>query len=117
MVLHFLSWNVAGCIRLCARGQRLRPIGAYFERHGADVVCIQEAKGPRASNGEGLKLSARLKGWESFWDVARCKSLGFNGVTMRREVGFISRRSPARRTPTRQAWAMRKDRNGKVCGF
>ena len=108
MVLHLVSWNVAGwesTLRLIARDygpsslttKRKNVNGnaaaLYFDRHGlADIVCIQEAKiqRRRLESGEGVKLGARLDGWESFWAACTDSSaLGFNGVTTWARKGLV----------------------------
>jgi len=68
-------------------------VGPFFDRHGADIVCLQEVKVARSrlEGGEAMKLGAQEEGWESFWAPCRVEtSRGFQGVaTFARAGGTV----------------------------
>jgi exonuclease III len=91
-----LSWNVAGLKPLAHRIQESysnknggekqhasAAFAAFFHRHGADLVCLQEHKIPKSqlSNRSEPLLCSNVQGFESFW--ACCtdeQKKGLNGV-------------------------------------
>mmetsp|Transcript_24539 Transcript_24539/g.51844 ORF Transcript_24539/g.51844 Transcript_24539/m.51844 type:complete len:584 (-) Transcript_24539:214-1965(-) len=90
-----LSWNVAGLSKTVEKidkhyGDKTKRrndpsavIAHFFQRHGADIVCIQEAKIPKSSlesRSEPFRC-AHIAGYESFWSCCIDSSKrGFNGV-------------------------------------
>lgn len=110
-----LSWNVAGLSTTVDRidkhygdatKRRNDPsavIGDYFQRHEADIICIQEAKIPKSSlesRGEPLRC-AHVGGYQSFWSCCVDSSKrGFNGVvTYCREGTVVSADSRPLKSP------------------
>ncbi|VEU43003.1 unnamed protein product [Pseudo-nitzschia multistriata] len=90
-----LSWNVAGLSttvekidkqygdRTKRRNDPSSVIAHFFQRHGADIICIQEAKIPKSVleiRREPLRC-AHIAGYESFWSCCvDSTKRGFNGV-------------------------------------
>lgn len=99
-----LSWNVAGLSKTVEKidrqygdekKRRRDPsavVGDFFKRHGADIVCIQEAKIPKSlleSRREPLHC-AHIEGYESFWSLCIDSSKrGFNGVVTYCKKGTV----------------------------
>jgi len=83
-----LCWNVAGWPTTQAI---IGDVATFFQRHHADIVCIQEAKVSKSRlSYEGRKLCASIPGWESFWSCcSESSSRGFNGVTTWAKVGLV----------------------------
>ena len=77
-----LSWNVAGWSTTIDRVQQnYGSLTDFFDRHNADVVCLQEHKIPRSQLTQKHRQSACLDGWESFWSCCTDEqSKGMNGV-------------------------------------
>lgn len=76
------SWNVAGWeATLRYIKEHYKTLDCFFERHGFDILCLQEVKVTRqklsAHNAASLGAHS-VSGWESFWS---CSPKGFNGVT------------------------------------
>eukprot|EP00980_Cylindrotheca_fusiformis_P023817 scaffold11032_cov122-Cylindrotheca_fusiformis.AAC.18 len=105
-----VSWNVAGLSTTVNRiydsyGKlnNKKPsvaLSEYFERHGADIVCIQEHKIPLSqlsSRSEPLNC-ASIENYESFWSCCvDSKKKGLNGVVtyVKKGVGVVSANSTA----------------------
>jgi exodeoxyribonuclease III len=99
-----LSWNVAGLSTTVEKidkhyGEKTKRrndpsavICDYFQRHNADIVCIQEAKIPKGSlesRGEPLRC-AHVPGYESFWSCCiDASKRGFNGVVTYCKKGTV----------------------------
>ena len=112
--MHLVSWNVASwptALNLIC--QQHGSLDVFLERHGIDILALQEVKmqsavietalvpRPPSSSGEPRQLHA--KGYESFWAPCRATekagskstSRGFNGVA----------------TFARDGWTMRAERD------
>jgi exodeoxyribonuclease III len=103
-----VSWNVAGLSTTVNRiyesygkSSKKKPsvvLSEYFERHGADIVCIQEHKIPfsqLSSRSEPLNCSS-IENYESFWSCCvDSKKKGLNGVVtyVKKGVGVVSANS------------------------
>lgn len=97
------SWNVAGLSTTVQRihdnyplneeEKKLKcPLGAYFERHHADIVCLQEHKIPKEqlSNRSEPKHASHVTGYESFWSCCvDSKKKGLNGVVTYAKKGTV----------------------------
>ena len=99
-----ISWNVAGLSttvdkidtyygdKTKRRNDPSAVIGDFFQRHNADIVCIQEAKIPKSSlesRSEPLRC-AHVNGYESFWSCCIDSSKrGFNGVVTYCKKGTV----------------------------
>ena len=90
------SWNVAGWeATLKYVNLHYGSLEAFFDRHGFDIICLQEVKVTRAklADHNAASLGAHgLKGWESFWS---CSQKGFNGVTTFVRKGLTRRADAA----------------------
>lgn len=95
-----LSWNVAGLSTTVNRIHELYPVaeknkcplGAFFERHAADIVCLQEHKIPKEqlSNRSEPKRASHASGYESFWSCCiDSKKKGLNGVVTYAKRGMV----------------------------
>lgn len=100
-----ISWNVAGLSTTASRiyesygkSSKKKPSAAlseYFERHHADIVCIQEHKIPLSqlsSRSEPLNCSS-VDNYESFWSCCvDSNKKGLNGVVtyVSKGVGVVS---------------------------
>jgi len=80
--LHLISWNVAAWqTTLEVLGGDHAQVGAFFEKHKADVMCIQEVKVQRPTLvAEAVRLAARLDGWDSFWAPCAEKNANRKGM-------------------------------------
>jgi len=76
------SWNVAGWeATLKYVKSYYGSLGAFLDRHGFDILCLQEVKVTRArlaDHNAALLGAHSLDGWESYWS---CSQKGFNGCT------------------------------------
>lgn len=100
-----LSWNVAGLSTTVNRihefyplseaekkEKKKCPLGAFFERHYADIVCLQEHKIPKEqlSNRSEPKHASHASGYESFWSCCvDSKKKGLNGVVTYAKQGTV----------------------------
>lgn len=95
-----LSWNVAGLSTTVLRihefyphdNNKTCPLAAYFERHHADIVCLQEHKIPKEqlSNRSEPKHASHVPGYESFWGCCvDAKKKGLNGVVTYAKKGTV----------------------------
>ena len=77
-----VSWNVAGWdATLKYIKSHYKSLEDYLDRHGIDVLCLQEVKVTRQRLGsEPASVGAHAPGWDSFWSTSTSKK-GFNGVT------------------------------------
>ena len=74
------------------KGPSAAAIGGFFRRHKADIVCLQEAKIPKASleNRSEPRGCAHVPGYESFWGCCTDSSKrGFNGVVTYCRTGTV----------------------------
>jgi exonuclease III len=73
-------------------------LASFFERHLADIVCLQEHKIPKpqlANRTEPRQLS-HVPGYESFWSCCvDDSSRGMNGVCTYARTGSVVRADPA----------------------
>jgi exonuclease III len=92
-----MSWNVAGLSTTVNRihesyspfSQKKAPasaaLHAYIQRHGADILCLQEHKIPLSQLSDRSEPCgcSTVEGYESFWSCCVDKSKqGFNGVVV-----------------------------------
>ncbi len=99
-----LSWNVAGLSTTVNRIHEFYPLsdsekkeskcplGVFFERHGADIVCLQEHKIPKEqlSNRSEPKRCSHASKYESFWSCCvDSKKKGLNGVVTYAKRGTV----------------------------
>jgi exonuclease III len=110
-----LSWNVAGWAQTVRRidadyppdsgsgsgsGSRSQSVASYLRRHGATILCVQEAKIPAAqlrSRSEPLGC-AEVPGLESYWSCNAAsdpRRRGFNGVATYAPKGTVVGADPA----------------------
>eukprot|EP00967_Tisochrysis_lutea_P067640 scaffold88402_cov28-Tisochrysis_lutea.AAC.2 len=86
------SWNVAGWeATLKYIRSHYGSIGSFFDRHGFDILCVQEVKATlsRMEGGRAAAMGAlSLDGWDSFWALSQ---RGFNGCTTFARKGLTSR--------------------------
>jgi exodeoxyribonuclease III len=81
-----LSWNVAGWKTACdGIVQNHGTVGAWLERHRADVLCLQETKVQNKWVSDNyLQIAPSAIEWDSFWCPCRLaastKRSGMNGV-------------------------------------
>eukprot|EP00536_Pseudo-nitzschia_multiseries_P014008 jgi/Psemu1/213485/e_gw1.645.12.1 len=100
-----LSWNVAGLSKTVEKidqhyGDEIKRrkdpsavIADFFQRHGADIVSIQEAKIPKSSleNRREPLRCAHVSGYESFWSCCIDPTKrGFNGVVTYCKEGTVA---------------------------
>ena len=83
--VHVISWNVAGWSKALAQiRKRYGSLGAWMERHHADILCLQEVKTTdQKLQSCTAEMGADEPGYESFWSPCAApsgKGKGFNGV-------------------------------------
>ncbi len=75
-----ISWNVAGWESTCKYIEQYYGTPAqFFERHGADIVALQEVKVQRARLADpkaARALGAHLDGWDSFGSFNTTSNMG-----------------------------------------
>mmetsp|Transcript_6874 Transcript_6874/g.25353 ORF Transcript_6874/g.25353 Transcript_6874/m.25353 type:complete len:648 (-) Transcript_6874:893-2836(-) len=82
--MHIVSWNVASwptTIKLIR--QSYGTLERYLERHGVDILCLQEVKCTRRALAEEPRAAgARVAGFDTFWGYNKQQGpqAGFNGV-------------------------------------
>lgn len=101
-----MSWNVAGLSTTVNRihetyspaNQKKAPasvaLHAYIQRHGADILCLQEHKIPLSQLSDRSEPCgcSTVEGYESFWSCCVDKSKqGFNGVVTYAKTGTVLR--------------------------
>jgi exonuclease III len=101
-----MSWNVAGLSTTVNRihetyspaNQKKAPasvaLHAYIQRHGADILCLQEHKIPLSQLSDRSEPCgcSTVEGYESFWSCCVDKSKqGFNGVVTYAKKGSVLR--------------------------
>lgn len=97
-----ISWNIAGLSTTANRiHDAYRPpsakhpsaaLAAYFERHGGDIICIQEHKIPRPqlTSRSEPRQSSTVEGYESFWSCCvDDQKKGLNGVVTYARSGTV----------------------------
>eukprot|EP01063_Lacrimia_lanifica_P009556 TRINITY_DN16520_c0_g1_i1.p1 TRINITY_DN16520_c0_g1~~TRINITY_DN16520_c0_g1_i1.p1 ORF type:complete len:476 (+),score=126.71 TRINITY_DN16520_c0_g1_i1:90-1517(+) len=99
--LRIVSWNVAGWETALALIRKYHTsLDAWLDRHGIDILCLQETKTVKqVLEQEGKKrLATHVAGWETLWCCNEGKAAqrkGLNGVATYARVGLTRRANAA----------------------